>query len=872
MKFTLQLKAALLSTALVVGLLATVGVVQDGDVGQNQRELLRTQQDALAESVADGLADKLETRRQVLEHAATALAAIELGDPGARERFLRQVLASPALFDGVAIIGLDGEVLTNDPPLPAGRRLNVRDRGYFQQVLATGGSSLSAPLESRAGSGAVVLMAAPARDAQGRIVAVVAGGLQLHRANLFGQLAQAPVGRTGHFEIVTLGGAPTYVAHPDPARLLTAAPPPGEPNDDIVTHKNIRGTDWELRVVLPGWEAAAPAALAQRKLLGRLALLGAVAALLAWLATRWLFEPIGRLHASIVALRADPGAPVRLDTGARNELGDLAREFTALVDDVRSREAEVDAVIQASPFGFFRADVDGNITFANDAYLRKHGLAREQMRRGWLQLVRPEIRASSWEAWTQAMRRPEPLAAVRRMTRPDGSVALLSLRSAPLVVDGRLRGHVGAVQDITARAEAERALRELATIFDSTTDFVVQTDRHGTVTYLNPAARRACGFAADAPLHGLSFAEFNTPQTNALYASTILPAVRRDGVWLGRSTVCVQGRRELPVSHMVIAHRDRDGRIDRFSAVMRDISAELSVQEQEQRHAATLRSVTEALPAIVAVVGADGRYRFVNTAFERWCGKPREQIVGCTLEQVLGAEDAARSRPWVERALAGETIGFEREYTGSAHVQHLALTYIPLRLDDGRVDGFVGVGHDVTGHRREQGRLLALSHRDALTGLSNRAGFEHELAQCLANGEGAGVALLYIDLDRFKDVNDTHGHPVGDELLRLFGERLRTIVRPSDRVARLGGDEFTVLLRGVRTAGDAARAADKVVAAAATPFQVGTLTLHIGASVGVAFGASPGTGPAELVRRADTNLYRAKHAGRGRSVASASVH
>ena len=872
MKFTLQLKAALLSTALVVGLLATIGVVQDGDLGRDHRELLRVQQDAFAESVADGLADKLETRRQVLEHAATSLASIRLDDGAAREDFLRRVLARPVLFEGVAIIGLDGEVLTNDPPLPPGRRVNVRDRAYFQRVLATGASTISAPLEARSGVGAVVLVAAPARDAQGRLLAVVAGGLQLHHANLFGQIAQAPVGRTGHFEVVTLGGTPTYVAHPDPARLLTAAAPIADSDADVVTRKNIRGTDWELRVVLPGWEAAAPGALAQRRLVGRLAVLGLVAALLAWLGMRWLFAPIGQLHANIVALRADPHAPVQLDAAANNELGDLAREFEALMGEVRSRTAEVDAMIQATPLGLFRADTDGTITYANEAYLRKHGLAREQMPRGWLQLVRRESRAASWDGWTQAMRRPEPLATVRRMTKPDGSVVRLSLRTAPLVIGGRLQGHVGVAQDITQRAEAERALRELAMVFDSTTDFVVQTDHAGAITYMNPAARRAIGVAADAPMHGHSFAEFNTAQTNALYESTILPAVRRDGVWLGRSTVYRQGRVELPVSHMVIAHRNRDGQIDRYSAVMRDISAELSVLQQEQRHTATLRSVTEALPAIVGVVGADRRYRFVNSAFERWAGRPRSEIVGRTIEQVLGTADAQHSQPWVERALAGETISFERQYSGAQQVQHLALTYIPLRLDDGRVDGFVGVGQDITGHRREEGRLLELSHRDALTGLLNRAGFEHHLERSLADGEGGRIALLYVDLDHFKAVNDTHGHPVGDDLLRLVAQRLRSLVRPSDAVARLGGDEFAVVLHGIREAGDAARVADKVVAAASTPFRVGPLTLEIGASVGVAFGASPDTGWSGLVQRADSNLYRAKHEGRGRHAGSVQMH
>jgi diguanylate cyclase (GGDEF)-like protein/PAS domain S-box-containing protein len=293
---------------------------------------------------------------------------------------------------------------------------------------------------------------------------------------------------------------------------------------------------------------------------------------------------------------------------------------------------------------------------------------------------------------------------------------------------------------------------------------------------------------------------------------------------------------------------------------MRDISAEVAAGEATQRQAATLRSVTEAIPAIVAVVGTDGRYRFVNSAFERWRGLPREQIVGRSLLEVLGHEDHLRSQPWIDRVLAGETVSFERSYAQ----RHLALTYIPLRLDDGRIDGFVGVGQDITQHKQEEMRLLQLSQRDPLTGLLNRAGFEEHLAASIASGGGPQLALLYIDLDHFKPVNDTHGHPVGDRLLQAFAQRLRTLVRPTDAVARLGGDEFTVVLSGVREALHAQRIADKVIAAAAAPFEVDTLQLRIGASVGVAIGVDAQNDWRELVARADTLLYRAKQSGRGR--------
>ncbi len=419
-------------------------------------------------------------------------------------------------------------------------------------------------------------------------------------------------------------------------------------------------------------------------------------------------------------------------------------------------------------------------------------------------------------------------------------------------------------RDVTARNQAERALRELTTIFDNTPDYVVQSDASGTMVYMNPAARRATGVAADAPLAGFTFSEFNTPATNQRLASEMLPAVRAHGVWLGEAVVYAAGHREVPVSYMLIAHRGASGRLDRYSAVMRDISAEVEAKQALMRQTATLRSVAEAIPAIVAVAGTDGCYSFVNSAFERWCGAHRNHLIGRAIAQVQGRSDYERSRPWIERALAGETVSFEKDYPTRNGGTHLAITYIPLWLDSGAVDGFVSVALDVTQHKQEEVRLLQLSHCDPLTALLNRAGFEQYLERKLQDGGGPTLALLYVDLDHFKPVNDQHGHPVGDQVLQLFGARLRGLVRPTDAVARLGGDEFAVVLSGVREMANAQTVADKVIAATQAPFEVGELRLNVGASVGVAIGADPQTGWRDLVARADALLYRAKQAGRGR--------
>lgn len=417
---------------------------------------------------------------------------------------------------------------------------------------------------------------------------------------------------------------------------------------------------------------------------------------------------------------------------------------------------------------------------------------------------------------------------------------------------------------LAPRSEQERALRQITAIMDNTTDFVSQTDNRGNIVYLNPAARRSCGMALDAPLDGAWYAQFNPPATLQLYYDVILPALKTTDVWVGETSVYAEHKREIPVSHMVIAHRDSAGKIERYSTVMRDISAELSAKRELTRQTRILSSITEAIPDVVAVLGADLCYRFVNSAFERWLGAPRETIIGQPMLKVLGRDAFERLLPWAQKALAGQTGIYESTYRQNGSVANRAISFIPLHTDDGAVNGVVAIAQDVTMQKREEMRLRELSQRDPLTGLLNRAGFEQYLERALAEGRGRSLALLYIDLDHFKPINDKHGHPVGDQVLQLVAQRLCRTVRPTDGVARLGGDEFAIVLPGLTDRGNANAVAAKVISSITNSFDIGGVRLSVGASVGVALAADAAGGWADLVARADANLYRAKAAGRGR--------
>jgi diguanylate cyclase (GGDEF)-like protein/PAS domain S-box-containing protein len=191
---------------------------------------------------------------------------------------------------------------------------------------------------------------------------------------------------------------------------------------------------------------------------------------------------------------------------------------------------------------------------------------------------------------------------------------------------------------------------------------------------------------------------------------------------------------------------------------------------------------------------------------------------------------------------------------------------VPVHGPDGNVSHLLAVGMDVTEQRKEKHRLEGLAHRDVLTGLYNRAFFEHRLQEDVARAsmEEIGLALFYIDLDSFKPVNDTHGHATGDTVLQEVVARLRIGLRQNDVVCRIGGDEFAVILPGVSSSKDANLIAEQMIGHLSRPYEIDGFVHNLGASIGIAFLGKDARNSHDLVRKADAAMYRAKQAGKGR--------
>ncbi len=318
-------------------------------------------------------------------------------------------------------------------------------------------------------------------------------------------------------------------------------------------------------------------------------------------------------------------------------------------------------------------------------------------------------------------------------------------------------------------------------------------------------------------------------------------------------------------------------------------SSRVLQQIHDQRIAVTQvsawqRAILDSADLTVIATDVDGGIRSINAGAQKKLGYAADELIGTkplllhdpeevaarakSLSEELGEDVPAGFEVFV--AMARRGVSEERDWTyvckdGSTFPVRLSVT--PLRNATGELTGFLGIGTDITQRKQAETQLLRLARFDSLTGLANRSRLLEILNETMARSERDGdvLALIFLDLDHFKQINDTFGHHVGDQVLKEFAARLSNAVRASDTVARLAGDEFVVVLDRLHQPGDAQaeEVAGKIAASMCAPFRILGREHAVSASMGIALRRSRETDPEALLRRADVALYQAKHSGRG---------
>jgi diguanylate cyclase (GGDEF)-like protein/PAS domain S-box-containing protein len=393
-------------------------------------------------------------------------------------------------------------------------------------------------------------------------------------------------------------------------------------------------------------------------------------------------------------------------------------------------------------------------------------------------------------------------------------------------------------------------------------DVIYAVDDNGVLTYVSPAIESFAGYAPSEVI-GCRFEEFIFEEDHQRIRESYLEILSGHGSGAGEYRVLTKSG-EIRWMRTSSRPMFADGRVAGAQGVLSDITelkrAEEALRESEKRYRTLFQDTRDAMN----ITTRDGQVLDANQSFLELFGYTREDLAGLNAKELyVDPVDRRRFQEEIERK--GSVRDYEvklRKKDGSE--MDCLVTSTVRRGEDGRVLGYQGFIHDVTDRKQVEETIRRLAYYDALTGLPNRTLFGDRLTVAVARARRnrRRLAVMLLDLDHFKDVNDSLGHPVGDQLLQAVGERLTGLLRRSDTVCRMGGDEFLVLLEGISEMEDVAKVADAILERLREPVVVKKHELQVTTSLGIAVYPEDGEDGDTLIRNADIAMYRAKDKGR----------
>lgn len=559
------------------------------------------------------------------------------------------------------------------------------------------------------------------------------------------------------------------------------------------------------------------------------------------------------LHATYFP--AGPERPVQ-------QLQIIVQDITRIAESERAlRESEdhYRTAVALNPEIPWLADPVGNIIEFGPRWTELVGFtAEETLGHGWLNAVHPDDARAVLPVWQHSLATGTPADVEYRIRCRDGSYLWMRARAAARRDSaGLITRWYGTLEDIDERKRVEAALRESEefsrSILESGIVATEVLDLDGRLIFMNGPGMRM--------MEVDDFATVRDQPFESVWPATVAPLVRGavEAALAGKSTRQIlfgptaKGTPrwwELTISPI----RSADGRVSRVLALSHDVT-DAKVSEAEARAAADrLASVLESTMDNVISVDRKWRITYMNrravTAFPGLDGK-----IGIDVRRLFGREAAPFFRRYALAMATHGNVAFE-EYMPSARAWFEVQAF-------GSDTGLNIFFRNVTERREALERVAHLARHDPLTGLSNRMHFHERLREALVKRSDEPIAVMVIDLDDFKLVNDTLGHPAGDALLAEMATRLSVCAGNKGMAARLGGDEFALMIPVAR-AEAAASTAQAILSAVLQPYVVGDETVNIGASIGIAMAPRDGRSAEALLQNADTALYRVK-AEHGRS-------
>ena len=524
-----------------------------------------------------------------------------------------------------------------------------------------------------------------------------------------------------------------------------------------------------------------------------------------------------------------------------------------------------------NPMWVYDADTYGYLA-VNEAAVRHYGYTREEFLSMNIFDVRPPESIPAVLENIAALPSPHRDAGEWEHRKKDGTPIFVEVSSQLIDFGGRASRLV-LINDVTERKQAEAALREseerYRELFENANDVIFTTDLSCRFLSANPAVEKVTGYTC-AEIGRMSFTEMLVPEHVERSRQMMERKLAGDEATTCYETEIISKGGErvlLELSTQLIC--DDDGVPVGVQGIARDGTkrkrAERALRESEERY----RELFENANDLIYTHDLAGNFTSLNKTGERITGYTREEAASLNIAQIIVPEHLALARQMMTRkGSADEATVYELDIIAKDG------RCVPLEVStrliyrNGRPIGVQGIARDIAERKHTEAKLLHNAYHDALTGLPNRTLFTDHLQMAVERARRCDefvFAVLFLDLDRFKNVNDSLGHTVGDQLLVALSRRLQHCLRPSDVVARLGGDEFAILLNDIGSeTRQAVALAERVQQELTQPFNLGGHEVFTTASIGIALSTTGYETPEAVLRDADTVMYRAKAQGKAR--------
>ncbi len=556
-----------------------------------------------------------------------------------------------------------------------------------------------------------------------------------------------------------------------------------------------------------------------------------------------------------------PGQDQPCYVGIARDLSEVRRAEQALHDIALLHKDVIDNAVD----GFFTIDINRRFVEVNDTLCRLFGYRREEfIGKTPLDFItdesRDELLAQMGRIEATEHRRYQLTA-----RRKNGTTFPILLNNTTHRDDsGQTVGSFGFITDLTTVVEAERAVaeseRELQRILDNMQDTYYRTDKEGRLVRLSRSCEQLLGWPPERML-GRKLADL---YVNPGDREAFLGALDRSGGRISGYEGVLRHRdgREVWVLTNAQWMRDADGQVVGVEGTTRDNTDRRRAEEKLRLAAQVFENSGEA----IMITDHDNRIVSVNRAFTEMTGYAQVDVLGQPPSMLASDrhDPDFYQRMWRSLLENGHWRGeiWNRRSNGEIYPNWLGIS--TLKDGGGRVSHYVAIFADISERKAAEARIEHLAHHDPLTNLPNRVLLKDRLERAIAHCQRASgaVALLFVDLDRFKAVNDSLGHPVGDLLLQDAARRLQQCVRQMDTVSRQGGDEFLVVLTDLQEHDVVTRVAEAILASLAQPFMLDGHEVAISCSVGIAVFPEDGGDFDRLLKKADIAMYHAKEAGR----------